>query len=209
MAAQTAGSGTITGTVTRDASKSVVPDATVVIHNIETGADRSATTNGAGIYAAPFLQPGQYEITATKAGFSKILRQDLSLQVGQTLTLDLSLQVQTTGDTVTVTGAAPIVDPSKTDVSQVVSAGFVSNLPIDGRRWENFVLLTPNATTDGDSGLVSYRGISGLYNSTAVDGANNNVSLWSETRGRATGIAYVYSQDSIQEFSVATANLQR
>ena len=105
-----------------------------------------------------------------------------------------------------MTGEAPIVDPEKTDVSQVVSAGFVSNLPIDGRRWENFVLLTPNATTDGDSGLVSYRGISGLYNASAVDGANNNVQLWSETRGRATGIAYVYSQDSIQEFRASAAN---
>src|SRR5262249_8370142 len=91
-------------------------------------------------------------------------------------------------------------------ISQVVSQGFVNNLPIAGRRWESFVLLTPNVTTDGGSGLVSYRGISGLYNSTAVDGANNNQALMSETRGRATGIPSVYSQDSIQEFQVESAN---
>ena len=202
--AQTAGSATIGGTV-KDPAGAVVADAGVVLHNINTNADRTTQTNAAGSFNAAFLPPGQYEATVTKTGFAKLVRSDLTVQVGQTRSLDLALQVQTTADTVTVTGEAPIVDPSKTDVSQVVSAGFVSNLPIDGRRWENFVLLTPNATTDGDSGLVSYRGISGLYNSTAVDGANNNVSLWSETRGRATGIAYVYSQDSIQEFQVSTA----
>src|SRR5579863_6469816 len=203
--AQTAGSATIAGTV-KDPAGAVVPGAAVLIRNTDTSSDRSVQTNEAGLFSATFLPPGPYEVIVSKAGFAKLARTDLTVQVGQTLTLALSLQVQSTTDTVTVSGEAPIVDPSKTDVSQVVSAGFVSNLPIDGRRWENFVLLTPNATTDGDSGLVSYRGISGLYNSTAVDGANNNVSLWSETRGRATGIAYVYSQDSVQEFSVSTAN---
>jgi Carboxypeptidase regulatory-like domain/TonB dependent receptor len=203
--AQNSGAGTITGTLT-DPGGSVVPGATVAVRNANTAATVSLTTNGAGIYVAPFLPPGMYEITASKTGFGTILRKDLTLQVGQTLTADLALPLQTTTETVTVTGEQSIVDMQKTDVSQVVSAGFVANLPIDGRRWENFVLLTPNATTDGDSGLISYRGISGLYNSTAVDGANNNVSLWSETRGRATGIAYVYSQDSVQEFSVSAAN---
>jgi hypothetical protein len=203
--AQTAGSTTIAGTV-KDPAGSFVPAASVVVHNTETNIDRTIQTNAAGAFTAAFLPPGSYEVSVTKAGFSKLVRKDLVVQVGQTLTLDLALEVQSATETVTVTGEAPIVDPSKTDVSQVVSTGFVSDLPIDGRRWENFVLLTPNATTDGDSGLVSYRGISGLYNSTAVDGANNNVSLWSETRGRATGIAYVFSQDSIQEFQVSTAN---
>ena len=203
--AQTTGAGTITGTVT-DQSGSAVPGAAVVVRNVNTGTERALVTNAAGLYVAPFMQPSMYEITANKAGFGKILRKDLTLQVGQVLAVDIALPLQTTMETVTVTGEAPIVDTEKTDVSQVVSAGFVSNLPIDGRRWENFVLLTPNATTDGDSGLVSYRGISGLYNGTAVDGANNNVQLWSETRGRATGIAYVFSQDSVQEFQVSTAN---
>jgi hypothetical protein len=202
--AQSAGSGTITGTVT-DPASAVVAAATVVVHNTGTGIDRSVETNGDGNYSFSFLPPGPYEITISKTGFAKMLRKDLTLQVGQILTVDLALQVQTTSETVTVTGEAAIVDPSKTDVSQVVSSGFVNNLPIAGRRWETFVLLTPNVTTDGGSGLVSYRGISGLYNSTAVDGANNNQALMSESRGRATGVPYVYSQDSIQEFQVNTA----
>ncbi|MBV8847750.1 MAG: TonB-dependent receptor [Bryobacterales bacterium] len=203
--AQTAGSAMIQGTV-KDPTGAVVPAATVLVHNKDTNVDREVHSNEAGIYVASFVPPGPYEITVTKTGFVKYVRQDLSLQVGQTMTVDIQMQVQAATDTVTVTGEAPIVDPEKTDVSQVVSTGFVSNLPIAGRRWETFVLLTPNATTDGGSGLISYRGISGLYNSTAVDGANNSQALMSETRGRVTGIPYIYSQDSIQEFQVSTAN---
>ncbi|HEY2015568.1 MAG TPA: carboxypeptidase-like regulatory domain-containing protein, partial [Bryobacteraceae bacterium] len=87
---QTAGSGTINGTV-RDPNQSVVPDAGVTIHNTGTGVDRVVQTNEVGLYSAPFLPPGNYEVTATKPGFSKLLRKDIVLQVGQTLTLDLAL----------------------------------------------------------------------------------------------------------------------
>ena len=180
-----AGAGTIAGTLT-DPNGAVIPDAKVTVHNVETGIDREVTTNGAGLYTVPFLQPGTYEVTAVKPGFAKLVRKDLTVQVGQTLTVDFKMPIQSTSETVTVTGEASIVDPSKTDVSQVVSPEFVNNLPIAGRRWESFVLLTPNVTTDGGTGLISYRGISGLYNSTAVDGANNNQALFSETRGRST-----------------------
>ena len=99
-----------------------------------------------------------------------------------------------------------MVDTEKTENSQVVSDSAVSNLPVAGRRWDTFVLLTPNVTTDGTSGLVSYRGISGLYNSNTVDGANNNQALFSEARGRALSGAYVYSLDSIREYQVTASN---
>ena len=152
--AQSSAAGTITGTVT-DQSGASVPEASVVIHNADTGADRTETSNGAGVYSAPFLQPGHYEVTVSKAGFAKMVRKDLPLQVGQTLAIDFKLPVQTSQQTVEVTGEAPLVDMEKTEQSQVVSASSVSNLPIAGRRWDSFVMLTPNVTNDGTSGLVS------------------------------------------------------
>jgi hypothetical protein len=203
--AQLAGSGTITGTVT-DPSGAIVPAADVTIRNIDTGIARKIQTGDAGIYTAAFLQPGHYEVQAGKSGFAPVLRKDLTLQVGQTLSINLALAVQATNQTVTVTGEAPVVDPEKTENSQVVSEEAVSNLPIAGRRWDAFVLLTPNVTTDGSSGLVSYRGISGLYNSNTVDGANNNQAFFSEARGRANSGAYVYSMDSIKEYQVSASN---
>src|ERR1700733_14668782 len=200
--AQTAGAGTITGLLT-DQTGAAVPGATVVVRNTDTGIDRSTTTNDSGIYFATFLQPGHYEVSVSKTGFAKLVRKDLTVQVGQTVSIDFALPIQTTQEQVTVTGQESLIDPEKTEVSQVVSKTMIENLPIIGRRWDNFVLLTPAVTTDG--GLVSYRGISGLYNNNSVDGANNNQAFFSEARGRST-VPYTYSLDSLQEFQVTAAN---
>ncbi|MGA3019272.1 MAG: TonB-dependent receptor [Bryobacteraceae bacterium] len=202
---QGAGSGTITGSIT-DASGAVVPAANVTIRNTDTGIERKTQTSDAGVYSAAFLPPGHYSLEAGKSGFASVLDKDLLLQVGQTLAINVALSVQATQQEVMVTGAAPLVDTEKTEVSQVISEDAVSNLPIAGRRWDSFVLLTPNVTTDGTSGLVSYRGISGLYNSNTVDGANNNQAFFSEARGRALMGSYVYSLDSIKEYQVSSSN---
>jgi hypothetical protein len=204
LSAQTTGAGAITGTIT-DASGGVVPGASVIVQHTETGTERTLTTNEAGIFVAQFLQPGGYRITVTKQGFAKTVRTGLTLQVGQTLAVNLAIPVQTTNEAVTVSGDASIVDTEKTEMSQVVSQTQKENLPIAGRRWEGFALLTPNVTTDGGSGLVAYRGISGLYNQSSVDGTSNSQAFFSETKGRTT-LSYVYSMDSIQEFQVASSN---
>jgi hypothetical protein len=201
---QSAGAGTITGTV-KDPTGATVPAAEITIKSVETGIEQKLSSNDAGIYVAPFLKPGHYDITATKAGLSKVVRKALVLQVGQTLTVDIPMVLETTEQVVTITGQASIVDTEKTDNSQVVSAVSVQNLPLAGRRWETLALLAPNTTTDGGNGLISYRGISGLYNSSSVDGANNNQAFFSEAKGR-TGVPYVYSMDSLQEFQVSSSN---
>jgi outer membrane receptor protein involved in Fe transport len=202
--AQSAGTGTITGTLS-DPQGASIPAATVVVRNIDTGIDRTLRTNDAGIYVAAFLQPGRYEIHASKNGFATVVRQGLNLQVGQTLAIDFQLPIKAAQATVTVSGESPVLDTEKTETSEVVSQTLVQNLPINGRRWDNFVLLTPGVTNDGGFGLVSYRGISGIYNENSVDGANNNQAFFSEARGR-TRIAYVYSMDTIKEFQVSASN---
>jgi hypothetical protein len=202
---QLAGSGAITGSVT-DPTGAVVPAADVTIRNADTGVERKIGTTDAGVYTAAFLPPGHYEVEVGKKGFATVLHKDLTLQVGQTLTVDVALSVQAAQQEVTVSGGASVVDAEKTDVSQVVSAGEVSNLPIAGRRWDQLALTSPNATNDGTSGLVSFRGISGLYNTNMVDGANNNQALFSEARGRANSGAYVFSMDSMLEYQVNTSN---
>jgi hypothetical protein len=202
---QTAGAGSISGTV-MDPNKSALPGAVVTVTSTDTGIDHQYTTNSAGIYNAPFLQPGHYKITATSAGFGRVETSGLNLNVGQTLTIDLTLSVQSATTTVEVSSAAPILDVDRTEVSQVVDQQFIQNLPVNARNWSTFVLLTPNVTQDGGSGLVSFHGISGLYNQNYVDGANNNQMLFSEARGRSSGAPYVYSLDSIKEFQAETSN---
>ncbi len=202
--AQSAATGTISGSVV-DASHNALPGAEIRLRNTDTGAERILKSNDSGNYTAAFLEPGHYEAIATHDGFAKANLQNLLLTVGQSLTLDITLPLASVQATVTVSAAAPLLDTDKTEVSQTVGEKFISNLPVASRNWSSFVLATPNVTTDGSSGLVSYRGISGLYNSNLVDGANNNQALFSESRGRASGAPYVYSLDSIKEFQVDTA----
>ncbi len=202
--AQTAGAGTISGTIT-DASQSVVSGASVTVTNADTNAAHSFTTNDQGIYVAPFLQPGHYTVEVSAAGFGKVNATNLTLLVGQTLTINLSLSVQSANTTVEVTSETPLLDTDKTEVSQVVDQHIIQNLPVNGRNWSDFVLLTPNVVPDGPTGLVSFHGISGLYNQNYVDGANNNQMLFSEARGRSSGAPFVYSLDSIKEFQAQTS----
>jgi hypothetical protein len=203
--AQTAATGTITGTVT-DASGAAVPNAAVVITDTDTGAIRNLTTNGAGEYNVTFLQPGHYEVVLGGGSFAKVDRQNLNLTVGQILTIDAALVAAGVSSEVTVTTQAPLLDTQKTEVSQTIGEELTANLPVASRNWDTFVLLTPNVVPDGGSGLVSFHGVSGLYNQNYVDGANNNQMLFSEARGRASGAPYVYSVDSIKEFQAETSN---
>jgi hypothetical protein len=202
--AQTTGAGTITGTLT-DPNGASVPGATIIVHNVDTGIDLRLASNDAGVYTAQFLMPGRYEVTVSKPGFARVVRQNLTVQVGQIVTADFSMPLQSATETVTVNAEQSVIDPEKIEMSQVISQTQQENLPLVGRRWESFALLTPNTTNDGSNGLVSYRGISGLYNNSTVDGVDNSQAFFSETKGRTT-IPYIYSMDSIQEFQVSSSN---
>jgi len=202
---QTSGAGTINGTV-MDTSHAVVPGAAVTVTNVDTGINHSYTSDSAGLFVAPFLQPGHYKVSATAAGFSAVEARNLTLLVGQTLTIDLTMSVQSAATTIEVSSETPILNVEQTEVSQVVDQAIIQNLPVNGRNWSDFVLLTPNVVADGSSGLVSFHGISGLYNQNYVDGANNNQMLFSEARGRSSGAPFVYSLDAIKEFQAETSN---
>jgi hypothetical protein len=91
--AQTSGTSTITGTVV-DINKAAVPGATVLIKNTDTGIDRTSTTNQDGLFVAPFLQPGHYEVIASGTGFGSVQQENLVLTVGRTVTLDFTLRLQ-------------------------------------------------------------------------------------------------------------------
>lgn len=203
--AQTSGNGNIVGTVT-DSSGASVPGAPVVVLDTDTGISRSLTTNSDGSYSANFLQPGHYEVILGGGSFGKVDRKNLVLTVGQILSVDAALPAASVTTQVEVTSESPLIDTEKTEVSQTVDQTLISNLPVNGRNWSDFVLLTPNVVQDGGTGLVSFHGISGLYNQNYVDGANNNQMLFSEARGRSSGAPYVYSLDSIKEFQAETSN---
>src|SRR5205823_8454338 len=99
----------------------------------------------------------------------------------------------------------PVVTTDRADFSTNINNDSINNLPVNGRRWSTFALSTPGAVPDGNFGLVSFRGVSGLLNNNTVDGGDNNQAFFSEEKGR-TRISYSISESSIQEFQVNTSN---
>jgi hypothetical protein len=196
---QTAALGGVAGIV-RDNSGAVVPGATVVVTDTLTGASHTTTTDSEGHYEAEFLQPGTYEIVFGGGSFGKVDRKGVPITVGAAISVDVTLPAASVTTDVTVTSEAPLVDAEKTEESQVVDQQIVSNVPVNSRRFESFVLLTPNVVPDGNTGLIGYRGISGVYNTNIVDGADNNQQFFSEARGRSIGAPYVFPVDAIREF---------
>jgi len=199
-----AGTGSILGVVV-DPSGSVVPLAEIIVRNVATNLSRSVTSNEAGRYEVVALQPGEYEIRVTKPGFATLVRSGVTVAVGSRTTVDLELTVSSTSETVTVLANAAAVQVDKTEVSTVVNLNDMRNLPLNGRRWDAFVMTTPGATNDGAYGLITFRGISGLYNNNMIDGMDNNQAFFSEAKGR-TRLAYGISSEAVQEFQVGTSN---
>jgi hypothetical protein len=202
--AQTAaGMGGLSGTV-RDASGASVPGAQVVVVNADKGIRRTLETNEAGIFTAPALVPAPgYQVTVNKPGFGAFEAKDLEILVGQQVDLSVTLQVAATTTQVEVLAETPLVDTTKTNVSQVVESAQIQDLPINGRRVDTFVLLTPGVTNDATYGLLSFRGIA-AGNSFLVDGNDTTEQFYNENAGR-TRIHSQLSQDAVQEFQVVSS----
>jgi Carboxypeptidase regulatory-like domain/TonB-dependent Receptor Plug Domain len=203
LAQNTAGTGSITGIV-QDATGAVVPGAKVVIENQSKGIHRELTTNDGGVFSAPSLVPAPgYSVSVTKEGFVTSRTDNIELSVGQTIQLTPILAVGGTSARVEVTSEAPIVDSTQSAVSQVIDSRQLMDLPINGRRVDSFVLLTPGVTPDAAFGLLSFRGLAG-GNSFLTDGVDTTNQYYNENAGRTR--TYNISQDAVQEFQVVTSN---
>jgi len=198
-----AGLAAIGGTVL-DATGAVIPAASVTVANRGIGLERKVSTGESGTFLVPSLPPTSgYEVLVEKPGFAGHRAQSLVLQVGQSLSLTIRLDVSQQAQQVTVSEELPIVEQTKTGVSQVVDSTQIQNLPINGRRVDTFVLLTPGVVADGTSGDVSFRGVPG-GNAFLTDGNDNTQQFYNQIGGR-TRISSNISQDAVQEFQVQTS----
>lgn len=202
--AQSTVTGGINGTIT-DPQGGVVPNAAITVTNQDTNAVFTAQSNSAGGYRVPNLPPGKYRIETTVPGFSPVRTENIVVEVSQITNVDIPLTVGETTAVVEVTAEAPVINTNDSSHTTNINQTSINELPINGRRASNFVLLTPGVAPDGNFGLISFRGISGLLNNSTIDGGDNNQAFFSEERGR-TRINYSISQDAIREFSVNTSN---
>ncbi len=137
--------GQIEGTVT-DSVGGSIPNAPITVKNIETGAERSVTSDASGFYRIPLLPLGTYRVTVEVANFKRLVREGITLSAGQTATVNVTLELGGLSETVTVSSDAPIADPGKIDVGRVMNAQEVQNLPLVSRNPYNYALLQANVT---------------------------------------------------------------
>jgi outer membrane receptor protein involved in Fe transport len=204
LRAQSLTDGAIGGVVS-DQTKAVVPGATITARNVATNATGEAVSDETGHFSVIHLQPGVYSVAVMLSGFGSYQQDNVTVEVGRTTSLDVSLGVAGQAETVEVTAQAPIVNTEQSDFSTNINQTTIANLPTNTRRWSTFALSTPGAAPDGNFGLVSFRGISGLLNSNSVDGGDNTQAFFAEERGR-TRLAYSLSADAVREFQVTTSN---
>jgi hypothetical protein len=199
------GTGAISGVV-QDPSGAVITSAQITITNVETGLVRTATSGSGGQFAAPVLPPGKYQLRVAKPGFSTLEQNDVVVTVGGTATLTAVLQVGQVSETVKVEAQATI-DVTETDVSSLVDRKEISDLPINGRRYYDFALLTPGVSRDGRFGLLSFRGTSGNFDNYMVEGNDDNQAYFAENRGRYRAPSTL-SFNAVQEFQVGQGAYQ-
>src|SRR6202022_1575954 len=139
--AQVAG-GTISGTIL-DSSGGVIPAAKISITNAVRGIVRNVYTNSAGYYTAPNLLPASYEIRVSAEGFNTEVMRGIELAVGAQQTIDLTMRVGAIADMVEVTTEDPILQLSSSDISAVVTANTIRELPLNCRSWTDLAPLQP------------------------------------------------------------------
>jgi hypothetical protein len=202
--AQSAVTGAISGTVS-DPSGAVIPNAAVTLRSLGTNKEETATTEGEGRFRFTNLQPGVYALTIKASGFSDYKLEQIIVEVGRTSTVDANMKIGAADASVDIVSTGAAVNTESKEFVSNINQTAINELPINGRRWSNFVILTPGSVPDGSFGLISFRGISGLLNNNTVDGGDNNQAFFGEERGR-TRISYSISQSAIREFQVNTSN---
>ena len=203
--AQSTTDGAVGGVVT-DSTGAAVPNAKVAVKNLGTNAEEVVTTDDTGYFRVGKLQPASYSVSIEAPGFAPFRVERVIVQVGSVTDVSAKLNVATAGATVVVSAEIPQVNTNSAEFAPTVDQTAISNLPINGGRWSNFVLLTPGAVSDANGfGLISFRGMSTLLNNNTVDGGDNNQAFFSEERGR-TRIGYSSAKAAVQEFQVNTSN---
>ena len=210
--AQVAGA-TLTGAVT-DSSGATLPNAQVTITDVATGEARTVSSNAAGLYVAPNLLPGSYDVKVAATGFKTQLQKGVTLTVGAEQVLDFAMQVGQMSQTVEVTTEAPTVELTSSELSATVNATTVRELPLNGRSWTDLANLQPGVysaemharNADDNRGIGAQSVISGArpqQNNYRLDGISINDYA---NGGPGSLLGGNLGVDAIQEFSVLTSN---
>jgi hypothetical protein len=205
---QDAATGALRGTVL-DPSGSRIAQASIVAVNAATGARYSATSDAEGRFSLDLLPPGDYTARAVAQGMSPQVTPPLHIEVGAAAELDFRLTIAGAQEKVTVSGEPQLVDTKTSALSTLLDERAIADLPINGRRFSDLMLLSPGVTQDPRSltsatnGDLSFGGLRGFQNSFLVDGGDFNNAFFAQARGRYRA-PYQFSTEVVQEFRVSS-----
>src|ERR1700730_2206752 len=195
--------------VVRDSSGAVIPQATVTLHNTDTGSDRESLTNDSGLYVFVSVPPGEYVLKVTKEGFTTATQAGLPVLVDQASTQDFTLRIGSTQQSVTVEASAVNLETANATLGTVIESKQVTDLPLNGRNFTQLLSLTPGvspvsvaqnsggaqAAPIGSFVFPSVSGQSNRSNYFLLDGIDNTDQVF-------TTYAVAPILDDIQEFKV-------
>ncbi len=188
-----------------DSSGGAVAKASIALREVNTNRSYNATSADNGFYAIPELPPGQYELNVSAPGFAPYTQTGIILRVGQTATVDVSMKLRAAAEKIVVTTEVQQIEPTRTEVSQVIETHQIDSLPISGRLFTDFALLTPGVATSRTSlgstftefevTQISFAGMRSFSNEITVDGGDFVNSISGVQRSTPP-------QESVQEFRV-------
>jgi outer membrane receptor protein involved in Fe transport len=194
--AQSGNEGSVEGTVT-DPSGAVIPGATVKARHVGTSAVVTATTNEHGIFRFLVLPVGTYEISAERSGFATLIHNGVVVTVGAKIHLPLTVQLAGQRESVFVSGETPLVETTRSHVSATVEERLIDNLPVNGRNFMDFAVLSPGVLR-GPGGAAVFGG-QRLQTQLVLDGVSNNNPFFGQP---FLGFPYQFSLEVVQEFQV-------
>jgi hypothetical protein len=217
--AQTAVDGALNGIIV-DPTGAAIAGATLQAKDLATDLTIQTTSDPDGQFLLPRLPPGEYQLTTRARWFKPLIMNHIVVELGASTRLNIKLQLALETTTVNVTEPE---DPS----SGTITEAEINSLPVNGRNWQTFALLTPTANPDDQ--LLSFRGQSSTQNSTSIDGASDDQSFAARPRGTSdtaeneedsepggasrsagsrsrSGAAYTFSQEAVREFRVSGQN---
>ena len=203
----------VLGTV-RDPTRLVVAKASVTLMNKETGISAKTLTDDNGNYEFLNVKVGEYTVTVEHAGFSKVST-DVTVSVEARQRVDVTMQVGTVSESVSVSGVAAVLETDSSDHGQVISTAAVAELPLNGRNYADLALLSTNtvkspiavsfsASGTPREGAFNVNGMRSTYNNFLLDGLDNNA-YGTSNQGYSAQVVQP-SPDALAEFKVITSN---
>ena len=197
--------GKITGLVS-DTTGGVLAGAGVRAVNLDNGLVRTGVSGASGTYSLVLLPPGSYHVAVELAGFGAAELEEVTLAVGAVRTINFTLAPAGVAQTVTVTAEASVVETTTDTSDAALDSQAISNLPINGRRFHDFVTLTPTAQVEPQRGQISLAGQRGINGNVSIDGADYNQPFFGGIRGgERSRFTFTIPQEAVQEFRVVKA----